>query len=135
MISTMTKDVLLFSEHFLPYIRKIFGCDCQLFNLQKLSLGVFCAIYKYLSTRLPCKHLWCIYWHVTNWCFLNYSDQDALRNAILASDQNSFAVNSPLEFTISLLYNETRNEISCDTEEKKWMNPCDITTLDIGSVY
>ena len=72
---------------------------------------------------------------VTNWYFLNYSDQDELRNVKLASDQNSFTVNSPSEFTVSLLYNETRKEISCDTEEKKWMNPCHIDTLDKGSVY
>ena len=66
--------------------------------------------------------------------FLIDLDQDELRNAKLASEQNMFKVKSPLQFTISLQYNETLRRISCDTEKKEWMNPCDILTPPSGSV-
>ena len=63
------------------------------------------------------------------------SDQDELRHAKLASNQNSFEVKTPSEFTVSVVYDETKKKISCDTEKKEWMNPCDIAILESGSVY
>ena len=64
------------------------------------------------------------------------SDQDELRHAKVASNQNSFEVKSPSEFAVSMVYNKTTRKISCDTVEKKeWINPCDILTLDSGSAY
>ena len=47
----------------------------------------------------------------------------------MASNQNSFEVKSPSEFTVSIVYDKTTRKISCDTDEKKeWKNPCDIYT-------
>ena len=53
----------------------------------------------------------------------------------MASNQNSFEVKTPSEFTVSVVYDETKKKISCDTENKEWINPCDIRTLESGFVY
>ena len=64
------------------------------------------------------------------------SGQDELRHAKLASNQNSFELKTPLEFTVSMVYDETKREIACGSaENKEWMNPCDIITSNSGSVY
>ena len=54
----------------------------------------------------------------------------------MASNQNSFEVKSPSEFTVSMVYDKTMRKISCDTAEKReWMNPCEIVTPSSGSAY
>ena len=63
------------------------------------------------------------------------TDQKGLKQARL-SNQNSFTVTPPKNFTIQLLYNEKTGKMSCDElEEKRWINPCDIYTYGSGSVY
>jgi hypothetical protein len=42
--------------------------------------------------------------------------QNELRYAKLASNQNSFEVKTPSEFEVSVVYDETKKKISCDTE-------------------
>ena len=78
----------------------------------------------------------CILWSVSNSYLSKNSDQDELRHAKVASNQNSFEVKSPSEFTVSMVYDKTTRKISCDnTEKKEWKNPCEIVTAESGSAY